>query len=174
MNNNKHTNDQRGLSATPNLISKALKPLSHAASLRQNLRSKGVVEVSAFGGAMAEPDDVLVAINKLMVAFPKMANYFWELLAQRISERGMTASELNYAVNEVIDNYTYQNLTIADILKQGKDKRYKLRTYEAMLAECNRNGTTTNDYCAIRLRDMVKPCWVTKADKVLYNIPDEL
>lgn len=109
-----------------------------------------------------------------MVAFPKMANYFWELLAQRISERGMTAAELDYAVNEVIDNFTYQNLTIADILKQGKEKRFKLRTYEAMLSECNRNGTTTNDYCAVKVRNIDKPCWVSKADKVLYNIPDVL
>lgn len=172
--NNEHPNMERGLTATPNLILKALKPSSHEASLRQNLRSKGVVEVSAFGGAMATPNDVLVAVNKLMVAFPKMANYFWELLAQRISERGMTAAELDYAVNEVIDNFTYQNLTIADILKQGKEKRFKLRTYEAMLSECNRNGTTTNDYCAVKVRNIDKPCWVSKADKVLYNIPDVL
>ncbi len=123
---------------------------------------------------MATPNDVLVAVNKLMVAFPKMANYFWELLSQRISERGMTAAELDYAVNEVIDNFNYQNLTIADILKQGKEKRFKLRTYEAMLSECNRNGTTTNDYCAVKVRNIDKPCWVSKADKVLYNIPDEL
>lgn len=172
--NNEQPNMERGLSATPNLILKALKPSSHEESLRQNLRSKGVVEVSAFGGAMATPNDVLVAVNKLMVAFPKMANYFWELLAQRISERGMTAAELDYAVNEVIDNFNYQNLTIADILKQGKEKRFKLRTYEAMLSECNRNGTTTNDYCVVKVRNIDKPCWVSKADKVLYNIPDEL
>lgn len=172
--NNEQPNMERGLTATPNLISKALKPLSREESLRQNLRSKGVVEISAFIGEQATPDDVLVAINKLMVAFPKMANYFWELLSQRIAERGMTASELDYAVNEVIDNFNYQNLTIADILKQGKEKRFKLRTYEAMLSECNRNGTTTNDYCVVRVRNMDKPLWVSKADKVLYNIPDEL
>lgn len=150
---------------------------SHEVSQQQlpaKLKDNGYAEVSIFGGSMASPNEILIAVNKLSTAFPKQSASFWELLAMRIGEKGMTASELEFAVNEVIDNFTYHSLTIADIMKQGKDKRFKLLTYSAMVAECNKNGTTTNDYCAIRVKGMEKPAWISKTEKALYNIPDEL
>lgn len=174
---NSKQDNRQGLVHLPNLISGALQKPSHEDSqqlLPAKLKDNGYAEVSIFGGEMASPSDVLVAVNKLSTAFPKQSQSFWELLALRIGEKGMTASELEFAVNEVIDNFTYQSLTIADIMKQGKDKRFKLLTYSAMVAECNRNGTTTNDYCPIRVSGMDKPAWISKADKALYNIPDEL
>lgn len=51
---------------------------------------------------------------------------------------------------------------------------YRLMTYEQMLGECAKRGTTTNDYAPIRVRGKTKPQWVTKSDKETYQIPDEL
>ena len=175
MNNNEHNNDRQGLIRIQSQTSVALRrPSQEASLLPERIKADGYAEVSIFGGATATPNDVLTAINKLTTAFPKQSQTFWELLAMRVTERGMTASELEYAVNETIDNYNYATLTIADILKQGKDKRFRLLTYPQMLSECDKNGTTTADYCRIKVRGCEKPCWVSKSEKVLYNIPDEL
>ena len=86
----------------------------------------------------------------------------------------MTTEELEYAVNETIDNFNYQTLTIADIMKQGVKLKVKLLSYSAMLAECDKNGTTTKDYCTIKVRGVEKPCWLLKTDKAIHHIPDEL
>ena len=51
---------------------------------------------------------------------------------------------------------------------------YRMLTYEQMLAECAKSGTTTNDYAPIRVRGKTKPQWVTRSDKETYKIPDEL
>lgn len=51
---------------------------------------------------------------------------------------------------------------------------YRMLTYEQMLAECAKSGTTTNDYAPIRVRGKTKPQWVTRSDKETYQIPDEL
>ena len=173
--NNEHNNDRQGLIRLPSLTSVVLRRQSQEASLLpERIKTDGYAEVSIFGGAQATPHDVLMAINKLTTAFPKQSQTFWELLAMRVTERGMTASELEYAVNETIDNYNYATLTIADIMKQGRDKRFRLLTYQQMLSESSKNGTSTTDYCPIKVRGCEKPCWVSKSEKVLYNIPDEL
>lgn len=51
---------------------------------------------------------------------------------------------------------------------------YRMMTYEQMLTECAKSGTTTSEYAPIRVRGKTKPQWVTKADKDTYQIPDEL
>lgn len=51
---------------------------------------------------------------------------------------------------------------------------YRLRTYEQMLAECAKLGCTTDAYVAVKVRGKDKPSWVTKTEKEIYQIPDEL
>ena len=51
---------------------------------------------------------------------------------------------------------------------------YRLRTYEQMLAECAKLGCTTEAYVAVKVRGKAKPSWVTKTEKDIYQIPDEL
>lgn len=138
------------------------------------LDKSGSCEVSAYGGEQATIPQIKTHIHQLAVAFPNMSPEFWQLLSVRITKNGITASRLEAAVASVIDNFTYQRLTIADILGEGKDKRYRLFSYPAMVAECQKVGGTTDDYTPIRLRGREKPVWVSKADKALYNIPDEL
>ena len=172
---NKHNNDRQGLIKIQNLTSVVLRKQSREESLLpERIKADGYAEVSIFGGETATPNEVLTAINKLTTAFPKQSQTFWELLAMRVTERGMSASELEYCVNETIDNFNYQTLTIADIMKQGRDKRFRLMSYSQMLAECAKNGATTKDYCAVKVNGCDKPCWVSKFEKAMYNIPDEL
>lgn len=51
---------------------------------------------------------------------------------------------------------------------------YRMLTYEQMLAECAKRGTTTEEYLPIRVQGKAKPQWVTRSDKETYQIPDEL
>lgn len=172
---NKHNNDRQGLIKIQNLTSVVLRKQSREESLLpERIKADGYAEVSIFGGEKATPNEVLTAINKLTTAFPKQSQTFWELLAMRVTERGMSASELEYCVNETIDNFNYQTLTIADIMKQGNKKKFRLLSFEAMLDECQKHGTTTSDYASVRVNGCKKLAWVTKLDKHLYNIPNEL
>ena len=89
---NSKQDNRQGLVHLPNLISGALQKPSHEDSqqlLPAKLKDNGYAEVSIFGGEMASPSDVLVAVNKLSTAFPKQSQSFWELLALRIGEKGM-------------------------------------------------------------------------------------
>lgn len=51
---------------------------------------------------------------------------------------------------------------------------YRMLTYEQMLNEMGKNGTTMAAYTKVVVSGKEKPLWVTKADKLTYNIPDEL
>ena len=99
-----------------------------------------------------------------------MSADFFNILVERIAKRGFSEDRLEYAVNQVIDNFNYQRLTIADIM--SIDRKVDVLTYAEMLQECNKRGCTTNEYSPIRIGDNDKPFWVSKADKVKFNIPD--
>lgn len=101
-----------------------------------------------------------------------MSADFFNLLAERITKTGMTSRRLEYAINRVIDNFTYKQLNIADIL--SVDIKCRLLSYAQMCSEVAKNGTSTNQYAPVFLGDMDKPAWVLKVDKERYNIPDRL
>lgn len=103
-----------------------------------------------------------------------MSPEFWSLLGKRIVERRISGKRLEYAVNQVIDNFTYQRLTIADILGDKTNKKYRIYSHTEMANEVHRVGGTTSDFAPLRINGYPKLCWVRNLDKVLYNIPDEL
>lgn len=51
---------------------------------------------------------------------------------------------------------------------------YRMLTYEQMLNEMGKNGTTMAAYTKVVVSGKEKPLWVTKADKQTYNIPDAI
>lgn len=51
---------------------------------------------------------------------------------------------------------------------------YRMLTYEQMLNEMGKNGTTMAAYTKVVVSGKEKPLWVTKADKLTYNIPDAI
>lgn len=76
---------------------------------------------------MASPKDIAIAIRKLQYAFPKMENAFFDILTERIVDNGFTRDRLQDSVNNVLDNFCYKELNIADVIKF--DKRVKLYSY---------------------------------------------
>lgn len=142
-------------------------------SLVQELNSNGKAELSIFANDVPAPaEDIVVASMKLATAFPKMEQGFFDLLAERIVKRGISKGRLQYAVDYVLDNFTYQRMTIADVM--SIDRKVQVWRYEEMTTEARRNGRTTDDYVTLYIGDEPKPFWVHKADKVRFNIPDRL
>lgn len=136
------------------------------------LRKDGRAELSIFEGKPAELAQIATCIEKLSAVFPQMSADFFNILTERIVKRGLSASRLEYAVEQVIDNYTYQRMTIADIM--SIDKTVQIMSYGEMTTEARKNGRTTDDYAPLYIGDEPKPFWVHKADKVRFNIPDRL
>lgn len=101
-----------------------------------------------------------------------MSSEFFSILAERIGKTGMSSKRLEYALNRVLDTFTYKRLTIADIL--GIDVKCRILSYPAMCNEAARNGVSTDDYVSIRISGAEKPGWVLKVDKARFHIPDEL
>lgn len=101
-----------------------------------------------------------------------MTPEFFNLLTERISRAKMPAARLDYAVNRIIDTFTYRQLTIADILSM--DQRCRLLTYSEMCDEAARRGATTSEYAPIVVRKGEPPMWLTRADKCRYQLPDAL
>lgn len=167
----KHNNNDEVVAVATRPTSMPSTGLWQRESLLPSLVSNGSIEVSIYDGERASVAQIREATRLLGIAFPQMSAEFWGLLGKKIAEKRISAKRLAYAVDEVVTNYTYQRLTIADIIGEKTDKRYRLMTYSQMLAE---SGGTTDGYCAIKVRGLDKPAWVSKADKARYQIPDEL
>lgn len=148
--------------------------LSQKALQLQQLLKTGSSEISVFDGKPATIAQIEAVTTQLAIAFPQMSPNFWGLLGKRIAERRLSAKRLEYAVNHVIDNFTYQRLTIADILGEKTDRKFRVLTYGQMLAECSKVGCTTEDYAPIKIGDAERPFWVLASEKALYQIPDQL
>jgi hypothetical protein len=86
--------------------------------------------VSKYQGQLT-PNILATQIKKLQAAFPKQSAEFFHILVERIKANGFTDERLVDAVNNVIDNFQYKELNIADIIKW--DKREKLISYQQLV-----------------------------------------
>lgn len=136
------------------------------------LAKSGKAELSIFSDTPASPTQIAVSVNKLSKAFPQTSVDFFNLLAERIVKRGISADRLEFAVDYVLDNFSYRNLTIADIM--SIDRKVDVMTYSEMLSECSRRGCSTNDFSPLHIGNAEKPFWVHKSDKAKFNIPDKM
>ena len=155
----------------PQALMSSLGP-SPRESIALTLAKSGSEEVSVLAGPPASAAHIATVVHKLSVCFPDMSSEFFSILAERIEKAGMSGKRLEYALNRVLDAFTYKRLTIADIL--GIDVKCRILTYSARCNEVARNGGSTDDYAPIRISGAEKPGWVLKGDKARYNIPDEL
>lgn len=140
--------------------------------LAPTLHKSGRTELSIFNSTPASFQQIGASVAKLTVAFPGMSDEFFDLLTERIAKKGISADRLEYAIEQVLDNFTYKHLTIADIM--SIDRKVEIMSYQEMVAECSKRGCTTNDFSPIRIGDEPKPFWVHKSDKAKYNLPDKL
>ncbi len=67
-------------------------------------------------------------MRKLQSAFPKQSKEFFNVLAERLIANGFTDERLSDAVNNVIDNFKFKELNIADIVRF--DKKMRLYNYQ--------------------------------------------
>lgn len=136
------------------------------------VQKNGRGSISTLEGPPASVQHIAQNIHRLSAAFPQMGADFFNILAERIAKRGLSAARLQYAIDQVIDNFTYQRLTIADVM--SIDSRVELMTYSEMISECNKRGCSTNEYMPIYIGDEKKPFWVSLADKKKFNLPERL
>lgn len=100
--------------------------------------------ISLYGGKPAGAQDIAVSISRLMVAFPKMENDFFNLLSERVRANKFTTKRLNDAINHLIDNFNYKELNIADIVKF--DKKVKLYSYNDVCKMVSKGEASFTDF----------------------------
>ena len=94
-------------------------------------------EVSLYRGSLSDRG-VAKNMRKLQSAFPKQNKEFFNVLAERLIANGFTDERLTDAVNNVIDNFQYKELNIADIV--SFDKKIKLYTYSEACRMVTKDG----------------------------------
>lgn len=136
------------------------------------LHKSGRTELSIFSETPASPTQIAVSVGKLSKAFPQTSVDFFNLLAERIAKKRLSADRLEFAIDYVLDNFSYRHLTIADIM--SIDRKVDVMTYSEMVAECGKKGCSTNEFAPIHIGNEEKPFWVHKSDKAKFNLPDKL
>ena len=120
----------------------------------------GELGLSLYQDTYATPDNIASAIKRLRGAFPKMGGEFFDILYERIDKNKFTKQRLEDAVNNVLDNFRYKELNVADIVSY--DKRVRLYTYTQICDEIANYRATTDDY--ERVERAGKNYWVKKVD----------
>lgn len=110
----------------------------------KNSRNQNDCYISLYSGDPATPHDIAVSLSRLMAAFPKMGNSFFNLLAERVSANKLTAKRLNDSINYLIDNFNYKELNIADIIKF--DKKAKLYSYNEVCKMVSKGEASFSDF----------------------------
>ena len=105
-------------------------PIKHIASQIININSD-TYSISRYQGTLST-NILATQIKKLQAAFPKQSLDFFNVLVERIKANGFSDERLTDAINNVIDNFQYKELNIADIIKW--DKREKLITYQQLVS----------------------------------------
>lgn len=106
---------------------------------------------------------------KIRNSFPNLEDGFYEILQERLKDKGFTDKKLNEAVNHVIDNCIYPTPTIANFL--SFDKHIKLYTYEQMLKLNDElSGQAFKFYRPISINNSEKPMYANKNDIKKYNL----
>ena len=100
--------------------------------------------ISLYGGEPAGAQEIAESISRLMDAFPKMENEFFNLLSERVRANKFTTKRLNDAINHLIDNFNYKELNIADIVKF--DKKVKLYSYNDVCNMVSKGEASFTDF----------------------------
>lgn len=109
-------------------------------------------------------------VARIRAAFPDLDRGFYQLLKERIREKGFSDQRLTDAVNHVIDTCPYPTPTLANFL--SFDKRVKLITYQELCTLIGKGEATMDAYERMRINGKV--FFVRKDEKRLYNLPNEI
>lgn len=115
--------------------------------------------------------NVLLNITKIKKVFPNLEIGFYDILTERLKDKGFTDNKFNDAVNHVIDNCIYPTPTIANFL--SFDRNIKLYSYEQMLKLNNEYaGQAFKYFRPIKINNLNKPMYASKNDIEKYNLTE--
>lgn len=84
------------------------------------IRDNGKIELSLYVAGRPSESVLNKAIERLKVAFPYQNIQFFDLLRERVVVHKFCDERLRDAIDDVIDNYNYKTLTIANIIGYNK------------------------------------------------------
>ena len=125
----------------------------------QNIKENSV---SLYRGEPASVNEILTSMNRLAASFPRMGNDFFNILAERIRANNFTSSRLRDAVNYLIDNFSYKELNVADIIRF--DKKVKLYTYRDVCNLVSKGEASMSDFV---VREVNGCCYRVKKSDLL-------
>ena len=131
--------------------------------------SDSEASLSVYHGNITQ-ENFVSSVARIKVAFPDLNKDFYQLLKERIMEKGFSDQRLTDAVNHVIDTCPYPTPTLANFL--SFDKRVKLITYQELCTLIGKGEATMDAYERMRINGKV--FFVRKDEKRLYNLPNEL
>lgn len=95
----------------------------------------GKIELSLYVAGLPSEAVLNKAIERLKVAFPYQNIQFFDLLRERVVVHKFSDERLRDAIDDVIDNYNYKTLTIANII--GYNKTIPIYTLKQKVAIVN-------------------------------------
>jgi hypothetical protein len=98
----------------------------------------GEFSLSKYSPGHLEPELMIKQIHKAKCAFPANPPEFWDVLMDRLIEKGFTNERLRDAVDYVIDTCQYPTPTAANFLSY--DRLEKLYTYNEVCDMVTRDG----------------------------------
>ena len=122
----------------------SLQKQSGAAPPARLKRTPEGTEISLYEGGMLTERTLAIYLKKLREAFPRQTDTFFDILTERIIANGFSDQRLADAVNNVIDNFRYKELSVADIIQH--DKRVKLYTYTEVAAMVTSGKAAFEDF----------------------------
>lgn len=108
--------------------------------------------MSLYNGDMPKPEDYAIAVKRLSCAFPRQDMDFFKIAVEEMADMGFTAERMKDAVANVIRNFRYKELNVADIV--SFDRKRKLYTHGQMLAKLVCNGGTEKSTDSFRKVDI--------------------
>jgi hypothetical protein len=126
-------------------------------------------ELSIYKGELTQKE-LARNVARVKAAFPSLPPEFYQLLIDRLKEKGFSDDRLSDAVNNVIDHCQYPTPTLANFLSW--DKRVKILTYQELCTMVTKGEASFDNYSKIMIGGKLH--YVRCADKAYYRIPDEL
>lgn len=120
--------------------------------------------LSAYGDQLTK-EGILKYTKMIRDAFPDLPPGFYDVLAERIKEKGFTDRRLADAVSHVVDTCIYPRPTIANFI--GYDRQIRIYTYQEMLA---RGPEAWSTHRPLQLPDQEKLLWVHTDDIKKFNL----
>lgn len=130
--------------------------------VRMNNGSSGL---SLYKAGELSPECIVQNQLRLSAAFPRMGENFFNLLTERLIEREFSDERLTDAINHLIDNFQYKELSIADVIRFDRVK--KLYTYGEYCDAVGSGLASSDDFKAHYVEGRKKPFWVKVSDKYL-------